>query len=513
MTKIKISISEKRPDIAKLMVNYNEKYNIKTGNNPKEIGFGSTKIIHIRCDNGHDISDIANKISHLKLDKHHQFYCRECEQLGLIEVEKDFLQGVTVNELCKNNPEYGYLLNEWDFEINDKNGYTPDNITTGSERPLYWSCSNGHKFKMDIYNRLRRRRGCPYCNGGKLSKGFNDLASQNPEILKDWDYNKNDVLPDEIFQHAKRKVWWKCHKCGHEWEATVCRRTTNIQTGCPKCHTNATSIPEMSLYIVLNNHFKTVVHRKVINGFEYDIFIEDINLALEYDGLRFHGENGKSIDHKKTKNAKEKGFCFIRIKETDNENKHGMFENDILYISNKNRNKIKETCEILVRILNKKFKTNIRENVDKNIVSMARSEIKLKEQTNSVLSKSPKDAEEWCYELNKNVRPEYVSAGADNIKFWWKCKRCGNVYQKSAYAKINTFKNGGCIKCTPSYKTAIVCIETNTFYLSIAKASRDTGVHRSSIRDVCIGKQKTAGKLHWRYATEQEIKEQRVINT
>ena len=412
------------------------------------------------------------------------------------------------------NPEKSYLLNEWDSELNDLNNFTINNVTIGSEKPLHWVCNKGHKFVLDAYSRTKRGRNCPYCNSSRLLKGFNDLASQNPEILVDWDYNKNDVKPDEIFQHAKRKVWWKCHKCGHEWEAAICRRTTNIRTGCPQCHTNSTSIPEMSIYLSLKNVFNEVEHRKIINDFEYDIFIQDINLAIEYDGIRFHGENGKRIDSLKSLNATDNNFNFVRIKETLKEDLHGNFVDNTLYISEYHRHKIHNTCSLVLETIKNKFNLNINCNVSEDIILQARKQIKLVEIENSLASRFPYDAEEWCYELNGEIKPEYVSPRSDIIKYWWKCKRCGNVYQKSTYDKTNSFRNGGCPKCIPSYKTSVVCIDTNEFYISISEASRkNNNINVACIGDVCRGKQKTAGKLHWRYATEQEIKEGRVIDT
>lgn len=52
----------------------------------------------------------------------------------------------------------------------------------------------------------------------------------------------------------------------------------------------------------------------------------------------------------------------------------------------------------------------------------------------------------------------------------------------------------------------IVCIETNTYYISAKQASDNLGINRSCLCAAVKGIQKTAGKLHWRYATEEEIK-------
>lgn len=52
----------------------------------------------------------------------------------------------------------------------------------------------------------------------------------------------------------------------------------------------------------------------------------------------------------------------------------------------------------------------------------------------------------------------------------------------------------------------IYCITTNKFYKSISDAARDTNSDISNIKKVCDGKYKTTNKLKWRYATEEEIK-------
>ena len=47
----------------------------------------------------------------------------------------------------------------------------------------------------------------------------------------------------------------------------------------------------------------------------------------------------------------------------------------------------------------------------------------------------------------------------------------------------------------------VLCIETNEKYLSITEAQRKTNIKH--IRDVCIGKRKSAGKLHWKFIEEE----------
>ena len=93
------------------------------------------------------------------------------------------------------NPE---VLDEWDFEKNEEMKLTPYNITNGTNIKAWWKCPNGHSYKSAIGIKIGQNTGCPYCNGRKILKGFNDFASNCPELIKEWDYEKNKLRPDEI---------------------------------------------------------------------------------------------------------------------------------------------------------------------------------------------------------------------------------------------------------------------------------------------------------------------------
>lgn len=124
------------------------------------------------------------------------------------------------------------LCLEWDYE---KNGtLTPDQVTIGSERKVWWVCKKGHSFQQMVSYRLKRS-DCPICTCRKIVPGINDLFTVHPELATEWDYDKNDVNPIIINYHSPRKVWWKCSR-GHEWEASLADRTrADGATGCPYC--------------------------------------------------------------------------------------------------------------------------------------------------------------------------------------------------------------------------------------------------------------------------------------
>ena len=131
------------------------------------------------------------------------------------------------NDLQTINP---ILAKEWNYEKNY--GLTPMDVMPNSDKKVWWKCNKGHEWQATINNRSNRR-GCPYCSGKKVLKGYNDLQTVNPILAKEWNYEKNGDLRAEHFtKGSNEKVWWKCEK-GHEWQATINSRSNGC--GCPQC--------------------------------------------------------------------------------------------------------------------------------------------------------------------------------------------------------------------------------------------------------------------------------------
>ena len=114
-----------------------------------------------------------------------------------------------------------------------KNELSIFDVAPFSKRKYLWICPKGHEFDCEAYH-MSDGRGCPICGGKKSLPGFNDVASQYPELLDEWDYSKNSHLPHEYVIKSDKKVWWKCKTCGHEWESRISSRTV-CQHGCPIC--------------------------------------------------------------------------------------------------------------------------------------------------------------------------------------------------------------------------------------------------------------------------------------
>lgn len=110
-----------------------------------------------------------------------------------------------------------------------KNGsLTPEQVTPGAEKFIWWICEKGHVWDAMIYER-NNGSGCPYCLGRRRSK----FTSIGPILTKQWHPTKNgDLTPGKILRDSNQEVWWKCEK-GHEWKAGILDRKHGQK--CPYC--------------------------------------------------------------------------------------------------------------------------------------------------------------------------------------------------------------------------------------------------------------------------------------
>lgn len=107
----------------------------------------------------------------------------------------------------------------------------------GGDSTVHWTCrAFGHQWKTKIAERTSGDYGCPVCSGNKAQAGFNDLASQFPQIAAEWDDEKNSAArrSDAVTAKSRKKAYWKCRKAGHQWEASIANRT-RLGRGCPMC--------------------------------------------------------------------------------------------------------------------------------------------------------------------------------------------------------------------------------------------------------------------------------------
>lgn len=123
------------------------------------------------------------------------------------------------------------ILAEWDEGRNLP--LTPDTVSYGSRKKVWWSCSEGHSWQARIDSRTNGKHNCPYCSGALAIPGKTDLQTLYPELAAQWHPTKNlPLTPDQITPYSHRKVWWLCPE-GHEWQASPGKRVGG--SNCPVC--------------------------------------------------------------------------------------------------------------------------------------------------------------------------------------------------------------------------------------------------------------------------------------
>ena len=150
---------------------------------------------------------------------------------------------VLSNRLSVTHP---LIASQWNFEKNYP--LTPDDVTGGSTKKVFWKCPNGddHIWRSQINSRVIRNSPCPCCSGRK-TVGSNSLAILKPDIAAEWYPTKNDKQPNQIRPGSSYKAIWVCkNNSEHEWEAAVSDRVDGH--GCPYCNLGWT-IDKIKLFI------------------------------------------------------------------------------------------------------------------------------------------------------------------------------------------------------------------------------------------------------------------------
>lgn len=134
------------------------------------------------------------------------------------------------------------LLSQWDAR---NAPLTPQTVSCGSHRKLWWRCAAGHTWQAAVYSRARGA-DCPYCRGKAVLADENSLAARRPSLADEWDAVKNAPLtPDAVVLNSHRLVWWRCAR-DHSWRASIKSRAEGC--GCPVCAGRVAKAGENTLF-------------------------------------------------------------------------------------------------------------------------------------------------------------------------------------------------------------------------------------------------------------------------
>lgn len=313
---------------------------------------------------------------------------------------------------------------DWDYDDERNQPYKPSDFLSGSNKLVYWKCHVcGYKSKTPttILSHARAMFPCEKCAiKGRINQryGKESITVTNPELLQEWDYEKNaqdGIFPEQVTNHdSKTLVHWVC-KRGHHWKKSVSYRLHSTSGKCPICQGEMqTSFPEQVLFFYFNEQVKCINGYRLNNGSHIDIFIPSKNVGIEYDGPKHQTPTQKIRDERKNSFCKKMGIKLYRVIEFEK----FCVEGDSIYVAyDKNYAYLNYAIENLCKLIGISY---IPTDIDGNKTTIMESYL-TREKENSIARLYPHLLAEWDYERNGNIDPECVSCGS-SLKLYWKCK-------------------------------------------------------------------------------------------
>lgn len=222
-----------------------------------------------------------------------------------------FCSGITLlkgfNDFATRQPE---LATEW----SERNlPLTPDMVNEKSTKNVWWKCHVcGNEWKSVVKARIKGTK-CPVCAEREIMESYNDLATTDPQVLDEWDYEKNtDIQPTQVSRYSMRYVWWRC-AFGHSRRDRISNRTIEHKR-CPSCEADFdAALPQLLvLFYASQNHIKVELDDENTLGTRISAYIPDIKLAFDfpYRCTQLEEDIGGVTSHL----CKQRGIHYVRLK-------------------------------------------------------------------------------------------------------------------------------------------------------------------------------------------------------
>ena len=437
--KLEGSLKDRYPE---LMKEWDEKANLERGLSPENLTVHSNEEAAWICSKcGHHYMAIIN-------NRTKGTGCGFCA--GKI-VKKG------INDFATENTK---LLEEWDYKENQKEGYFPDSLSSGSEVKVHWKCSTcGYKWKASIYSRVKLGRGCKRC--------FKEYRTSMPEQAIYYYINK--IFQDSIngyqpswLSPSEIDIYIPGLRLGIEYDGEGFHQDSKkdekkdllcSEQGITLLHVREPKCPRLSEDSLCyyrtskkTDEIDTMIQEiiELINQYYNLSIISDINFERDYNEIY-----QQYLSREKQRSVANHPQL---IKYWDYEKNKGIDPNKLARFSNI---KVYWKCSEC----GNSWRTS-----PNNIRGCAVcSGQKVKKGFNDLLFVNPELAKEWDYELNKNIKPDEVTTHT-STRVWWKCKKCGNSWKNSVANRSN---GSGCPYCVNA-KVAKGFNDLQTLYPEIA---------------------------------------------
>ena len=270
------------------------------------------------------------------------------------------------------------------------------------------------------------------------------LTVENPAIAAEWDYEKNgDLRPEDFTGGRAVKIWWRCAKHGHSWQAQITSRFTR-GCGCPYCSGHS---------VLQGFNDIAATHPVVAAEWDYqkngDLRPEQFSIGVNKK-VWWKCENGHSW-RTSIVTRKHSGCPLCPRTRV----KAGI--NDLLSIKpsvaaqwdiEKNSGRLPDSVTAHTHVkawwrcsLGHSWQATVKSRTEGNNCPYCANQLALPGY-NDMLTLAPELAKEWDYTKNTPLRPEVVLPYG-NKSFWWLCSK-GHSWKTTP---ANRHRGTGCPYC------------------------------------------------------------------
>jgi len=187
-------------------------------------------------------------------------------------------------------------------------------------------------FTQTLDGLLMGKTGCNLCDKENRSTTLEEFIERVKGVHGENRYGfdktvlKNSLQGDTVL---------KCNKHFEYFTYSIFRILQGLE-GCKKCRTRNVSKKEKDLAnFVKSLGFEVIENdREILNGKEIDVFIPDLNVGIEFNGLYWHSEKfkGRNFHKDKFQLAKNKNVRLLQIWEDEWDNKQDIVKSHIKHV-------------------------------------------------------------------------------------------------------------------------------------------------------------------------------------
>jgi len=278
-------------------------------------------------------TDIKNRwLKNVDWDKRNKKIIKTC-------LDKYGVDNVSKSDNIKEKIKQNRWKNKSDEELNDIKNKTIDTFINnyGVDNPLK---------NNEIKEQVRKSRW-----GDKSEEDLKEIKkrtiktfftnNKSLKLSKIKDYNVELV---EEYKGIKNLTKIKCTLCNNIYE-TIIEYVLNGYGKCPNCYPKYISSGEKELFKYISSVYNNKIicnSRNIIKPLELDIYIPDLKLAIEYNGIYYHSEKfniDENYHLNKTLQCKNKNIRLIHIFEDEWVFKQDIVKSRLLHILKINKSK------------------------------------------------------------------------------------------------------------------------------------------------------------------------------